>query len=176
MNFLKKYWIIYNLIKNVIILILIDFSPVTYKMFGYYCILIFLISFTLNLISYYNNSKLMRIPWFICRLILKLNINIIIIINRIIYPIINILLEYMPYRNHIKFILIIIYYILTVPWYCYEIISIILTNSYILIKILYKIFMELKECAIEMLELLIWSIYYISMVIRGTIYVIHLIY
>ena len=135
-------------------------------MFGYYCISIFLISFILNLISYYNKSKLIRIPWFICLLILKLNINIIMIINRIIYPIIKIIVEYMPYRNYIKFILIIIYYILTIPWYCY-----------ILIKILYKIFMEMKEYIIEILSLLLlWFIYYLLMAIRGTIYVIHLIY
>jgi len=61
----------------------------------------------------------------------------------------------MPYRNYIKFILIIIYYILTIPWYCY-----------ILIKILYKIFMEMKEYIIEILSLLLlWFIYYLLMAI-----------
>ena len=145
-------------------------------MFGYYCICFFIISFFLNLISYYYNSKLMRIPWFICQLILKFNINLIIILNKFIYPYMINILNYIPYNNHIRFIFTIIYYLITLPWYCYDCISIIFSNLYIIISIIYQIFIDFKDCIYEIILLFVWCIYYLLFTIRGAMYVIHLIF
>ena len=118
----------------------------------------------------------MRIPWFICQIFFKFNINLIIILNKFIYPYMINILQYIPYNNHIRLILTIIYYLITLPWYCYDLISVIFSSLNIFIRIIYQIFIDFKDCINEIVLLFIWCIYYLLFTIRGAIYVIHLIF